>query len=202
MTFFEGNYTEFEADRSAWATPRPSRTACATRNWRKRALENRPPALPAGGFHAWNSTSHALGNMGTAQDTSIGGTRGGSQAACLSLHLTKDGGASTAAMVSALLVVCAADPCAQYRLPGEAAPYGEARRNRVPALAGRTSRYLRSALAPRGSVAGGGGLCAVSIISSMAVRPVSPALRRYDRAGLEGMRAVGCECQQQTSTNH
>ncbi len=127
---------------------------------------------------------------------------GGSHAACLSLHLTKDGGASTAAMVSALLVVCAADPCAQYRLPGEAAPYGEARRNRVPALAGRTSRYLRSALAPRGSVAGGGGLCAVSIISSMAVRPVSPALRRYDRAGLEGMRAVGCECQQQTSTNH
>ncbi len=202
VTFFEGNYTEFEADRKKRlgdAAAQPHRVRYKKAHPRETARRRCRPAVfsclefnePCAGEH---------GNCAGTPPSAVPG--GGSHAACLSLHLTKDGGASTAAMVSALLVVCAADPCAQYRLPGEAAPYGEARRNRVPALAGRTSRYLRSALAPRGSVAGGGGLCAVSIISSMAVRPVSPALRRYDRAGLEGMRAVGCECQQQTSTNH
>ena len=68
VTFFEGNYTEFEADREA---PGRRRGPAAPRALQETGVSapsrNRPPALPAGGFHAWNSTSHALGNMGTAQ---------------------------------------------------------------------------------------------------------------------------------------
>jgi hypothetical protein len=66
--FFEGNYTEYEADRkSAWAKPLPSRTVYGTRNWPDSGWLHEKRSLRAPFFClVFSARCHTVANVGAA----------------------------------------------------------------------------------------------------------------------------------------